>query len=68
MQVNMDLGHIKVFKKIAICFGTRLEIIKLSLLSQKMSKAFDVINVFIDYGGIQEEAACLCKRLLFAEI
>jgi UDP-N-acetylglucosamine 2-epimerase (non-hydrolysing) len=42
----MDLERIEMFKKIAICFGTRPEIIKLSLLSQKMSKAFDVVNVF----------------------
>ena len=32
--------------KIAICFGTRPEIIKLYLLSQKMSEKFSVINVF----------------------
>jgi len=36
----------KVNMKIAICFGTRPEIIKLSLLSEKLSKKFDVINVF----------------------
>jgi len=32
--------------KIAICFGTRPEIIKMSLLSKKMSSSFDVVNVF----------------------
>jgi len=32
--------------KVAICFGTRPEIIKLSLLSEKLSKKFDVYNVF----------------------
>jgi UDP-N-acetylglucosamine 2-epimerase (non-hydrolysing) len=32
--------------KIAICFGTRPEIIKLSLLSEKLSQKHDVINVF----------------------
>jgi len=32
--------------KIAVCFGTRPEIIKLSLLSKKLSNKFDVINVF----------------------
>lgn len=33
-------------KKIAICFGTRPEVIKLSLLSKKMKSNFDVVNVF----------------------
>ena len=32
--------------KIAICFGTRPEIIKLCLLSKKIAKHFDVINIF----------------------
>jgi UDP-N-acetylglucosamine 2-epimerase (non-hydrolysing) len=32
--------------EIAICFGTRPEIIKLSMLSQALSKHFEVINVF----------------------
>lgn len=42
----MDLEHIKMFKKVAICFGTRPEIIKLSLLSQKMASSFEVVNIF----------------------
>jgi UDP-N-acetylglucosamine 2-epimerase (non-hydrolysing) len=32
--------------KVAICFGTRPEIIKLSLLSQKMASSFEAINIF----------------------
>jgi len=33
-------------KNIAICFGTRPEIIKLSVLSEKLSKIHNVINIF----------------------
>jgi UDP-N-acetylglucosamine 2-epimerase (non-hydrolysing) len=32
--------------KIAICFGTRPEIIKLCLLSKKLSNKYDVVNIF----------------------
>ncbi len=32
--------------KIAICFGTRPEIIKLSLLSEKLTNKYEVLNVF----------------------
>lgn len=42
----MAYGRRKAFVNIAICFGTRPEIIKLCVLSKRLSQDHDVINIF----------------------
>jgi UDP-N-acetylglucosamine 2-epimerase (non-hydrolysing) len=50
--------------KIAICFGTRPEVIKLSMLSSGLSNYFEVINVFSgQHGSLFEDVKHLIPKI-----